>query len=780
MQRISGWWISAVLLTLVFSCQNPASSGGSPTVKSSAKAVTSFTFASPAATGNINESNHTIAVMVPNGTSLTALAPTIVTSEKSTVTPASGAAKNFTSPVSYTVTAEDASTQAYLVTVTAAPATSKTITAFKFMTLSPAVTGTINETDHTVALTVPYGTNVSSLAPTITTTGKTVSPASGTTQNFSTPVTYTVTAQDTSTQAYVVTVTVAANPAKAITAFSFPALTISGAITESTHAIAVTVPYGTDVTALAPSLTITGASVSPASGTAVNFSGPVSYTVTAADSTTQAYTVTVTVAPLALAQWVQSHTTGNDGGFHGVVRDTSDGLYAFGFLNNSQVAYTFGTISVTPAAWTNNPAIVKYNTAGTPQWARTTVSAGTNTNDSGEFFSAVTDSTNNIYAAGSITYADTYGFGNDSSGNPVTAQGLATGNDPRNVLLVKYNSNGTPQWAKSVTASGAGASLGGSEFQGLATDTQGNLYAVGYVSNSAYNYDFGNGVTLQPPASYASVLLVKYNSSGLAQWAKTLTSGTSYSQFYGIAVDGSGNLYAAGTLSGSGTFNFGNSVTAAGPNTGTNPVLVKYDSSGIALWAKTSTGANGGANFSGVAVDSSGNVYVAGSTYGTTPVSFGAISVTGYFSGWNAVLVKYTSAGTASWVVTSTSGPSPTQWSTSFKGVSLDGSGNVYAIGQIGGGTVAYGFGNGVAVLGKGAQNFVLVKYNSAGSAQWAQSTFSGSTYSAFGGVAFDSSGNAYGAGDFTTGTIGVGNNLTATATSSQSQAALLIKYAAY
>jgi hypothetical protein len=83
-----------------------------------AKAITSFTFASPSATGAINEGAHTIAVTVPSGTTVTALVPTIATSTGATVSPASGSAQDFTSPVTYTVTAADSSTQDYTVTVT--------------------------------------------------------------------------------------------------------------------------------------------------------------------------------------------------------------------------------------------------------------------------------------------------------------------------------------------------------------------------------------------------------------------------------------------------------------------------------------------------------------------------------------------------------------------------------------------------------------------------------------------------------------------------------------
>ncbi len=175
---------------------------------------------------------------------------------------------------------------------------SKAITAFNFKGLTPNVTGTVNEASKTIALTVPYGTYVTSLVPTITHTGASVSPNTGVAQNFTNPVTYTVTAADSSTQQYTVTVTVAADPAKAITAFNFKGLTpnVTGTVNEASKTIALTVPYGTDVTSLVPTITHTGASVSPNTGVAQNFTNPVEYTVTAADSATQKYTVTVTKA----------------------------------------------------------------------------------------------------------------------------------------------------------------------------------------------------------------------------------------------------------------------------------------------------------------------------------------------------------------------------------------------------------------------------------------------------------------------------------------------------
>ena len=205
------------------------------------------------------------------------------------------------------VTAADLTTKdTYTITVNvAAPTTTKAITAFNFT--SPAATGAITESTHQIAVTVPFGTVVTALVPTITITGAGVSPNSGVAQDFTHPVIYTVTAQDNSTQQYTVTVTIA-NPSTAaeITAFSIPLETGPASINSPAGSIGVTVPYNTDVTALVATFT-TSASVSyvkvgstsqVSAVTANNFTNPVIYAVTAQDVTvTKNWTVTVTVAP---------------------------------------------------------------------------------------------------------------------------------------------------------------------------------------------------------------------------------------------------------------------------------------------------------------------------------------------------------------------------------------------------------------------------------------------------------------------------------------------------
>ena len=195
--------------------------------------------------------------------------------------------------------------------------------------------GTINETAKTITVNVPYGTSVASMAATFTTTGEKVQVGSTnqvsgtTTNNFSSPVTYKVTAEDGSSVNYTVTVFVAASSAKAITEFSIGSNV--GTINETAKTIAVNVLWGKDLSALVPTFLTTGANVKVDSmvqisgDTANNFSSPVVYTVTAADASTQDYTVTVT-ANLG-GSWTQKTD------FGGAVAAARSEAVAFGILN---------------------------------------------------------------------------------------------------------------------------------------------------------------------------------------------------------------------------------------------------------------------------------------------------------------------------------------------------------------------------------------------------------------------------------------------------------------
>ena len=159
-----------------------------------------------------------------------------------------------------------------------------------------AIEGLIDEDSKTVVLDFPEGTEVSHLTPTITiSTYATIEPESGVAQDFTNPVYYTVTAMNGTTAQYMVTAVVHdIDNEKSILSFTIDG--VEGEINEVAKTVTLLMPEGTDVTELVPTIEVSeGATVSPASGEAQDFTNPVTYTVTALNGTTAVYTVTVMV-----------------------------------------------------------------------------------------------------------------------------------------------------------------------------------------------------------------------------------------------------------------------------------------------------------------------------------------------------------------------------------------------------------------------------------------------------------------------------------------------------
>ncbi len=113
----------------------------------------------------------------------------------------------------------------------------KIISFFNFASFSPEVAGVIDETNHTISLTVPFGTDVKTLTPAVTISEKaSINPDNNIIQDFTNPITYVVTAEDNSTQNYIVTVTIAPdpNPIPDITPPSITSYTFNGVVGDIT------------------------------------------------------------------------------------------------------------------------------------------------------------------------------------------------------------------------------------------------------------------------------------------------------------------------------------------------------------------------------------------------------------------------------------------------------------------------------------------------------------------------------------------------------------------
>jgi autotransporter-associated beta strand protein len=177
---------------------------------SSNAVITSF--GTPGSTGVINQTAKTIALTVPytpwGVSGLATLSPTFtLTSGACNQTSSSPPSPTFelSNPATYTVT-DGATVNNYVVTVTITPPS----TARAMLTCNFGAPGlaAIDEAAGTAVLTVPPSQSVVSLAPTFTLSANaTINPASASTQNFTNPVVYRITAENgTSFKDYTVSV----------------------------------------------------------------------------------------------------------------------------------------------------------------------------------------------------------------------------------------------------------------------------------------------------------------------------------------------------------------------------------------------------------------------------------------------------------------------------------------------------------------------------------------------------------------------------------------------
>ncbi|MFO1112813.1 MAG: SBBP repeat-containing protein [Rhodospirillales bacterium] len=129
---------------------------------------------------------------------------------------------------------------------------------------------------------------------------------------------------------------------------------------------------------------------------------------------------------------------------------------------------------------------------------------------------------------------------------------------------------------------------------GVATDPDGNVYAVGSTEGASATPNKGNG----------DAWVIKFDRSGRRLWSRQ--PGTSDAdRATGVATDHDSNVYVVGETYG----------PLGGPNKGyTDAWVIKFDRSGRQLWSRQ-VGTRDYDDTRGVATDQDGNVYVVGETH---------------------------------------------------------------------------------------------------------------------------------------------------------------------
>jgi uncharacterized delta-60 repeat protein len=336
---------------------------------------------------------------------------------------------------------------------------------------------------------------------------------------------------------------------------------------------------------------------------------------------------------------------GSDHG-HDVKTDAAGNVLVTGWIETS----TGNTDSYT----------VKYSPQGDLLWENTYAGSATGT-DYG--YALTLDPSGNVYVAG---------FGNGT--NPATFD----------IFVLKYDADGnsvwTQRWTSPITNYSAYA-------YSIAVDNQGNVFTTGFESDGFTDGEF---------------ITLKFNSSGVLQWATPYNGSTSSIDYANhIVVDSDGNSYITGW--------------SGGANNLHDMTTIKYDADGNELWVKRYNGSADDNDYAyWLALDGSGNVYVAGQSVETG-------------SDNDITTIKYAPNGDEIWV---RHYDGPAHGYDAGQAIAVDADGNAYVTGNH---TLATGL------------ECVTLKYSAAGDLLWTAS-FNGPDASGgvFISIALDDAASAY------------------------------------
>jgi uncharacterized delta-60 repeat protein len=301
---------------------------------------------------------------------------------------------------------------------------------------------------------------------------------------------------------------------------------------------------------------------------------------------------------------VQQWAARYNGPFNGtdianVIRvDNSGNVYVTGYSTGSDGSQDYLTI--------------KYNSSGAEQWtARYNAGAWTD-----QAVAIALDSNGNVYVTGY------------SHSGPAVSADYAT---------IKYSNSGVQQW---VARYNGPANLHDQAKQ-IALDNNGNIYVTGYSSSADTNYDYAT---------------IKYNSSGIQQWAVRYNGPDNWDDMAtSIVVGSSGNIYVTG-----------GSATVDNPMYYFDYATIKYSSTGEQLWAARYDGPAGTSDLAlSIKIDNYENLFLTGYSGGIGSNS-------------DIATVKYDSSGNLQWESRYNGTGNAIDQGTAME---IDNSGNVYVAG---------------------------------------------------------------------------------------------------
>ena len=257
---------------------------------------------------------------------------------------------------------------------------------------------------------------------------------------------------------------------------------------------------------------------------------------------------------------------------------------------------TVGSLDGNTNAGYEDAFLTKWNADGTKAWTK---QWGTSSADYG--YSIAVDNSGNIFVAGA-TLGSLDGNTNPSEG------------ETADIFLTKWNADGTKAWTKQWGTDN------GDYGEAVAVNSTGDIFVTGLTTSAGLDGNTAIGGT--------DIFLTKWNADGTKAWTKQW--GTSIEDVgWSIAVDGSGNIFVAGRTAGALDGN-----TSAGLR---DVFLTKWNADGTKAWTKQwGTNAEDLSFYNSLAINTAGDVFVAGGTAGALDGNTSAGLRDVFLTKWNA------------------------------------------------------------------------------------------------------------------------------------------------
>jgi hypothetical protein len=325
-----------------------------------------------------------------------------------------------------------------------------------------------------------------------------------------------------------------------------------------------------------------------------------------------------------------------------VATDGKGNVYVTGYFHGKKIGFGKDTLLNKSSKWGDDIFLAKYDSIGTLLWVK---SIGGIKSEEGIAIS--TDSNGNVFITGYFE-------------SPKLVFGSITLNNTKgkDIFIAKYDDLGNVIWAKKFGGNGD------DNVSSMYTDPNGNSIIIGTYDSP--KLEIGKSV-LTNNEKETSMYIAKYNSSGEVIWAKS----TSNCNANDVTCDLEGNVYVTGSFyipylgeevdTVESVLPVKQSKIAPKPSPsifgttvlnslgGQDIFIVKYDSNGIVIWAKSLGGAGEYDEGVSLITDLKGHIYVTGN-YESKNLVLDSLVIKNELGRSHMFIIKYDSEGKILWV----------------------------------------------------------------------------------------------------------------------------------